>query len=427
MLTNLFIEKLKLPPRRREIPDGKAQGLYLVVQPSGAKSWALRYRFNGLPKKLTFGRYPAIDLATARRRAAEALGRAVAGEDPAAAKQAQRRAAKAEREAEGDLVERVVEQFVERHCKPNTRDWRFTEQMLGKEVVPRWRGKRLSQVSRAQVHDMLDEIVDRGAPIRANRVFAQLRKMCNWAVSRGIIERSPCGGLVAPSQETRRDRLLSDQEVRLAWRAFEEVGWPFGPIGKLLLLTGGRRDEVASMRWGELDLAAKTWTLPKERTKNKREHVVPLSEQALEVIKSLPRIEGGDGLVFTTTGQTPVSGFSRAKRAINGAILEQLRGGSGDDKHNGVVEAAAVPHWTLHDLRRTAATNLQKLGVRLEVTEAVLNHASGSRGGIVGVYQKYSWDAEKRAALDAWAKRLAVIVGGAEPASNVVELAGRAG
>ncbi len=427
MLTNLFIEKLKLPPRRREIPDGKAQGLYLVVQPSGAKSWALRYRFNGLPKKLTFGRYPAINLATARRRAAEALGRAVAGEDPAAAKQAQRRAAKAEREAEGDLVERVVEQFVERHCKPNTRDWRFTEQMLGKEVVPRWRGKRLSQVSRAQVHDMLDEIVDRGAPIRANRVFAQLRKMCNWAVSRGIIERSPCGGLVAPSQETRRDRLLSDQEVRLAWRAFEEVGWPFGPIGKLLLLTGGRRDEVASMRWGELDLAAKTWTLPKERTKNKREHVVPLSEQALEVIKSLPRIEGGDGLVFTTTGQTPVSGFSRAKRAINGAILEQLRGGSGDDKHNGVVEAAAVPHWTLHDLRRTAATNLQKLGVRLEVTEAVLNHASGSRGGIVGVYQKYSWDAEKRAALDAWAKRLAVIVGGAEPASNVVELAGRAG
>lgn len=427
MLTNLFIEKLKLPPRRREIPDGKAQGLYLVVQPSGAKSWALRYRFNGLPKKLTFGRYPAIDLATARRRAAEALGRAVAGEDPAAAKQAQRRAAKAEREAEGDLVERVVEQFVERHCKPNTRDWRFTEQMLGKEVVPRWRGKRLSQVSRAQVHDMLDEIVDRGAPIRANRVFAQLRKMCNWAVSRGIIERSPCGGLVAPSQETRRDRLLSDQEVRLAWRAFEEVGWPFGPIGKLLLLTGGRRDEVASMRWGELDLAAKTWTLPKERTKNKREHVVPLSEQALEVIELLPRIEGGDGLVFTTTGQTPVSGFSRAKRAIDGAILEQLRGGSGDDKHNGVVEAAAVPHWTLHDLRRTAATNLQKLGVRLEVTEAVLNHASGSRGGIVGVYQKYSWDAEKRAALDAWAKRLAVIVGGAEPASNVVELAGRAG
>ena len=111
---------------------------------------------------------------------------------------------------------------------------------------------RLSQVSRAQVHDMLDEIVDRGAPIRANRVFAQLRKMCNWAVSRGIIERSPCGGLVAPSQETRRDRLLSDQEVRLAWRAFEEVGLPFGPIGKLLLLTGGRRDEVASMRWGEL-------------------------------------------------------------------------------------------------------------------------------------------------------------------------------
>jgi hypothetical protein len=194
--------------------------------------------------------------------------------------------------------------------------------------------------------------VDRGAPIRANRVFAQFRKMCRWAVSRGIIERSPCEGMTAPSQETRRDRVLSDDEVGRAWRAFDKIGWPFGPIGKLLLLTGARRDEVASMCWGELDLARRTWTLPKERTKNKREHVVPLSVAALEVIESLPRIEGEARFVFTTTGRSAVSGFSRTKRSIDAAMRDPANGGP--------------VHWTIHDLRRTVATNLQRLGVRLE-------------------------------------------------------------
>jgi len=196
----------------------------------------------------------------------------------------------------------------------------------------------------------------------------------------------------------------------LVWRALEKVGWPFGPIGNLLLLTGARRDEVASMRWGELDLTSGTWRLPKERTKNKRPHEVPLSDAAIEVIESLPRIEGKDGLVSTTTGATAVSGFSRAKRAIDAAMLKTLPEG-----------VASPPHWTLHDLRRTVATNLQRLGVRLEVTEAVLNHTSGSRAGIVGVYQRHEYAAEKRAALDAWAKRIEAIVEGRD-AFNVVSL-----
>jgi integrase len=395
MLTDLFIKKLPSPPKRREIPDGKAQGLYLVVQPSGAKSWALRYRASGVARKLTLGPYPALNLSTARMRGQEALGKVAGGQDPAAAKQAARASA---REKAVDLVENVVERFIERHAKPNTRDWRESERMLVKEVAERWRGKRLSEISRAHVHQMLDEIINRGAPIRANRVFAQFRKMCHWAVSRGVIDRSPCDGMTAPSQETRRDRVLSDEEVRLAWEAFGNVGWPFGQIGKLLLLTGARRDEVAGMRWAELDLVARSWTLPKGRTKNKREHVVPLSEAAAEIIASLPKIEGKAGLVFTTTGESAVSGFSRAKRAID-------RG----------MASGTPPHWTLHDLRRTVATNLQKLGVRLEVTEAVLNHASGSRAGIVGVYQRHEFAEEKRAALDAWARRVEAILAGAVP------------
>ena len=265
MLTDLRIKNLPIPGKRREVPDGKVGGLYLIVQPSGVKSWALRYRVDGFPKKLTIGPYPALGIATARKRAQEALGDVASSKDPAALKQATRAAARAEREAELDRVERVVESFVEKHAKPKTKDWRETERMLANEIVGRWSGRRLSQISRAHVHEMLDEIVDSGRPIRANRVFAQFRKMCNWAISRGIIDRSPCTGLTAPSSETRRDRVLSDDEVKFAWQAFEAIGWPFGPIGKVLLLTGARRDEVASMRWAEVDLAAKAWTLPASR------------------------------------------------------------------------------------------------------------------------------------------------------------------
>lgn len=432
MLTDFGIKKLPLPAGRKEVPDGKVIGLYLVLQPSGAKSWAVRYRVAGQPKKLTIGPYPAIDLATARKRAQEAIGDVAGGKDPAAVKIAARAAAKAEREAETDKVERVAELFVDRYAKPKTRDWRETKRMLDNEIVSRWRGRRLSLITRAHVAEMLDEIVDRGAPIRANRVFAQFRKLCNWAIARGIIERTPCQGLSAPSPETKRDRVLSDDEVGLVWQASDASGWPFGPIVKLLLLTGARRDEVAGMRWGELDLDARTWTLPPTRTKNGRAHTVPLSDEAVAILRALPRMEkrmeDADGkislrrvdLVFSTTGTTTVSGFSRAKDRIDDAILELMQKSAeacGDDPS----QVTPPERWTLHDTRRTVATNLQKLGVRLEVTESVLNHVSGSRAGIVGVYQRHDYAAEKRSALDAWARRLEAIVTGAG-VSNVVEL-----
>jgi integrase len=417
VLTELGIKSLlaKLPAKREEVPDGKGRGLYLVIQPSGAVSWALRYRADGSSRKLTLGQYPALGLATARKRAAEALGQVAGGKDPARTKTAARAAAK----AETDKVERVVELFVERYAKPKTRDWRETERMLAKEVAGRWKGKRLSEITRAQVNAMLDEIVDRGTPIRANRVFAQFRKMCKWAIGRGIIERSPCEGVTAPSPENKRERVLGDVEVKLVWEAAGPLGWPFGPIVKLLLLTGARRDEVAGMRWSEINLGARTWTIPRARSKNDRAYEIPLSDTVMAVLESLPRIGDRVDFVFSTTGRTAVSGFSRMKANVDAAIAERLRE---EAKARGAVPEA-MPDWILHDLRRTVATNLQRLGVRLEVTEAVLNHVSGSRAGIVGVYQKHDYAAEKRAALMAWATRLAEIVSGEAQASNVVELA----
>lgn len=431
MLTDLQIEKLAKPAARREIPDGKIGGLYLVVQPSGAKSWALRYRAASVPKKFTIGPYPTIGLSAARKRAQKALAEVVDGVDPSAQKKAAREAQKAANST-ADRVDNVVDAYVKdylaKRAKPS---WaKEAERLLRVEVLPKFGMKRLGELTDDSIHKLLKDIAER-APITANRTFAVFRKLCHWAMSRDggkLIKTSPCDGVVAPTEERSRERVLTDDEISLAWNAFETIGWPFGPIAKLLLLTGARRDEVASMEWRELDLEAGIWRLPKERTKNKRAHEIPLPTAAVDIIKGLPHVEpkrGSEGrvrpaLVFSTTGSTAVSGFSRAKAAIDAAAVERLRGEAearGDDP-----EEIKAPDWVLHDLRRTVATNLQKLGVRLEVTEAVLNHVSGSRAGIVGIYQRHEWAVEKRAALDAWARRLEAIVSGGG-VSNVVELA----
>jgi integrase len=418
MLTDIAIKKLLADPPSKEktYRDGKVLGLFLKVRPSGAASWFLLPRIDGVQKKLTLGSYPVLGAMEARRKATEARGKVAAGQDPAGEKQAARRAAKAEREAEGDLIEKVVETFIERHAKAHTRDWRETKRLLEKNAVERWKGRRLSTITRAQAHDLYDAMADRGAAISANRLHTQLNVMSAWAVERGIIEKNPFEGIKAPTSEKgrQRDRVLTDDELRLVWSAAEAVAWPFGPAVKLLMLTGQRRDEVAQMEWREVDLARATWTLPALRSKNRREHTVPLSDEALTILKSLPRTADRDGYVFTTTnGRVPVSGFNRAKIQIDAAIAELRVAGPGSSDQE---------PWVFHDLRRTCATNLQRLGVRLEVTEAVLNHLSGSRAGVVGIYQRHDWATEKRQALDAWARRLEGIVSGAAT-SNVVELA----
>jgi integrase len=431
MLTDLQIDKLTTPPKRLEVPDGKIRGLYLVVQPSGARSWALRYRVAGAPKKFTIGPYPAIGLAAARKRAQKALADVVDGVDPSAQKKAAREAQKAANST-ADRVENVVDAYVKDYLVKNAKPlWaKEAERLLRVEVVPKFGKKRLGELSGDDIYKLLKEIAAR-APITANRTFAVFRKLCHWAMSRDggrLIRTSPCDGVEKPTPERTRDRVLDDAEVKLAWEAFESIGWPFGPIGKLLLLTGARRAEVASMEWRELDLDAGVWRLPKERTKNTRAHEIPLPAAAVDILKGLPRVEpkrGPDGkvrpaLVFSTTGATAVSGFSGAKEAIDTFIVGRLREQA--EVRGGDPDEVAAPDWVIHDLRRTVATNFQKLGVRLEVTEAVLNHVSGSRAGIVGVYQRHEWAAEKRQALDAWARHLEAIVGGTA-AFNIVELA----
>ena len=231
---------------------------------------------------------------------------------------------------------------------------------------------------------MLDSIE---APIEANRVYSIVRKFFTWAVENDLVVNSPVFGLRAPNPETSRDRTLTDGELKAVWRAADKIGYPFGTIVQLLILTGQRRSEVGGLQWPEIE--GDTWIIPRERTKNGRRHEVPLSKQAVAIINELPRI--GDSYAFTLNGEKPLNNWKKDKDRLDGL-------------------AAPPDDWTLHDLRRTAASGMAKLGVSLVVIEKVLNHVSGSLAGIVGVYQRHEYAEEKRTALQLWADHVQRLV-----------------
>jgi integrase len=247
--------------------------------------------------------------------------------------------------------------------------------------------------------------------------------MFNWLVERDVLAANPCAGLKAPTAETSRDRVLSDDEIKQVWKASEAIGWPFGPFVKLLLLLGQRREEVAAMRWSEVDIDKALWTIPASRAKNGVAHEVPLSAPAVAILKKLPKVKGEKGAVtyvLSTTGDTSISGYARAKDRVDEEILKAMRkaaaeAGKDPDKVEG------PDRWTLHDLRRTLASGMAKLGTNLPVIERILNHVSGSFGGIVGVYQRHSFSDEKRAALETWGRFVERLVSD-KPVQNVVPI-----
>ena len=368
-LTTKDVEAKRASTRRREIPDDYLRGLYLIVQPTGAKSWAVRYRLGGNSAKHTIGPYPAFGLKQARDAAAIVLRTVSEGRNP--------------KERRAGAVADAVEQFLERHGKHyRPKPLYEARRRLQLYVVDQWGARKLDSITRADVRAVLDRIE---APVAANRVHSIVRKFFNWAVENDLIANSPVAGIKPPNPETSRDRVLTDDELKAVWREAEKVGYPFGSILQLLILTGQRRGEVTGMMWSELDLDAGLWVLPRERVKNDRRHEVPLSRQAVAILRALPRI--GDkcsgsaySYVFTLNGTAPYNGFKAKDRFDVG-----------------------IAPWTVHDLRRTCASGMARLGTNLVVIEKVLNHVSGSLAGIVGVYQRHEFAAEKRAALQQWA------------------------
>lgn len=401
VLTARAVELAKPDPiKRREVPDAALPGLYLVVQPAGGKSWAVRYRAAGKPRKLTLGPYPRLGLADAREAARTALRAVAEGRDPAGEKQAARGEVAA---VQTMRFGAVVADYIERYAKPRNRSWRETENFLTRtrDATDKWQEKDVRAIGRKDVLDALDAVVARGASIHANRLFAALRRFFAWTLERGILEASPMAGLKPPSPEISRDRILTDAELVAVWKAASEVSYPFGPVVQLLILTGQRRSEILEAEWREFDLDGATWTIPRERAKNDRAHVVPLAPQAVEILRSIPRVGNRSRLLFTTTGETAFSGVSKATGRLQGLSAKHLPDG---------VEAEP---WRLHDLRRTFASGCARLGVAVHVVEKALNHVSGTHSGIVGVYQRHEYGDERRRAMELWAAHLDGLVGGA--------------
>jgi len=448
VLTIKFVEAAKPDPKGRiEIPDAALPGFYLVVQPSGAKSWAYRYRYGGKTKKLTVGSVLPkreagevegdlpfgipMTLAEARQAARRAMQLVAEGLDPSEQKRAAKEAvilpeeqARLDREDEErrrkNSVEFLASEFIERYAKPKNRSWKEVQRQFAVNINPKWGSRDITSISKRDVIELLDGIVDGGAPTMANRVLSTLKKFFGWLVERDVIASSPAVGIGKPAAENSRDRVLSDDEIRLLWKVTEGMGNPFGPFVRLLLLTGQRLNEVAAMRRDELSLDSKTpeWSMSKTRTKNGKAHVVALAPSVVKIIEGMPQF-GEKGYVFTTTGETPISGFSKAKSAIDAALIALAKKQAlenGDDP-----EKIAIAPWVFHDLRRTMASGMARLGITLPVIERCLNHVSGSFGGIVGVYQQHEYRNEMRAAFDAWANSVEDIVEGRD-SSNVIPM-----
>lgn len=376
------------PDKRLEVPDTAMTGLYLVVQTSGSKGWALRYRSpaTGKSVKLSLGKYPAMGLADARAAAREAILAIGRGVDPAAEK----REAKAKAEAGADTFGGLFEVWYQRHA--SQKRWRSEfKRMIEKDVLPFWADRRLEDIRKRDAVVLLERIVDRGAPVQANRVLTVMKSMLSWAQDRDLVESNPFDRIRKMGQETTRDRVLSDDELVRVWAAAVTMGWPFGDIIRLLILTGQRRDEVAGLRWAELDLPGRMWTLPGERAKNGAPHQVFLAAPSVEILQSAPRL---GAMTYSTTQQRPVSGWTRAR-----GQAERLSG---------------TTDWTFHDLRRTVATGMAKIGIAPHVTESVLNHKSGTIRGVAAVYNRHQYLQERERALTLWANYVITLAHGGD-------------
>jgi integrase len=391
-LTAATVERLK-PPAKGQIEhfDKGFPGLALRVSYGGGKSWVFFYRVAGKLRRMTLGTYPALSLAEAREAWRDARQEAQRGRDPAIAR-------KTERGSTGYAG--VAEEWWRRDQAEN-RTAAEVKRMLDRYVLPAWGGRSIEEIRRRDVLDVIDAIADRGAISMARRVQSRLNRLFVWCVGRGILTVNPMQGLPKPGSDTKRDRVLSDDELVAVWCGAETLGYPYGRAVQLLLLTGARREEIGQLRWSEVQ--GDTIHLEGARTKTGNPHLIPLSTPAMALLEHAPRVAGSD-YVFTVTGRKPIRGWSGAKIQLD--------------------ELASISAWRIHDLRRTVATGMQKLGVVLQVVEAALGHTAGSRGGIVGIYQRHDYANEKRAALEAWGAHVVDLVEDREP-GKVVPMRGK--
>ncbi|HEY1888252.1 MAG TPA: site-specific integrase [Roseiarcus sp.] len=379
----------------------------------GGKSYLAQYSYAGQKRRVPLGACSAITLAAARDAVKVILGDVAKGRDPAA----ERKEAKRKAKVEALTLDDLIGQWDKLHLA----DKRPNYAAAATSALRRAFAKHLSdpavKLGRDTVVRILDGLAQDDKAAMASATARYGSALFGWAARRGSLSANPFEH-VPTAPAVRRDRVLSDDEIRLVWAATEEPG-AFNAIVRALLLTGQRREEVSALTWAEIDEVISGWTLSGARTKNGKPHLVPLSEQMRALLRAQPRREGTD-LVFP--GEKGVfSGWSKSKARLDQDIAARLRKNA-EEQGLDPSEVRTLDGWTLHDLRRTVATGLQKLGVRLEVTEAILNHVAGSRAGIVGVYQRHDWADEKRAALTAWGAHVEAILEKRAAPDNVTQL-----
>jgi integrase len=348
----------------------------------------VRYRFAGAPRNFTLDGFPP--LAQARKAATAALADVTQGKDPAAVKQETRRT---DRVRVSDTVEHWASLFVERHAKKHTRPntWRQTVHVFDDYVLPAWRGRLTHDIKRKDVRALLEGIAE-DRPIMANRVHGVLSKFFKWVCARDDELTSPVVGVERPAPERVRERVLDDDEIARLWKVLDEIGGPTAAAVQVLLLTGQRRNEIALLKWSS-EVKGDTLTLPAERMKGKQGHTVPLSTQAAAIIATQHRI--GEQVFVHEAPH-----FDRLKREIDARM--------GD-----------VPKWVVHDLRRSVASGMARIGIAVPVIEKILAHRSGTFRGIVGTYQRHSFLPEMAAAMQRWGDHIERLVSGRKPAKVV--------
>lgn len=384
-LTAKILKQAKARAMQYEESD-RQDGLVLVVYPSGKKSWAVRYRSaEGKQRKEMLGPLDEMSLTDARTAAKELMVRIAKGDDPSA---------KAKDDASTMTVETAWERFmVDRHAQEKNRAADEVDRQFTAYVKPAIGHMLLSKVTGPQVRKIvLDRVAD-GSRIMANRVHATCAKFFKWATDRdrSLIETNPYAGYSKPAGETERDRVLSNVELAALWREAGKTAQPFGPLVRLLILTGQRRSEVTGVNGREIDTTRAEWIIPSERAKNGDRHTVYLSPPALSELAKVKRIAGKEKLIFTTNGTSAYAGHHKAKVRMDAQLQFN-------------------EPWRIHDIRRTVTTGMAALGISASVVEAILNHRTGSRAGVAGIYNRHDYADDMELALVAWGRFIVDVI-----------------
>lgn len=394
-LTTAVVARLKIAPgeRQQDIKDDGTQGLYLRLYASGKRAFIYRYKIAARVCLLTLGDAATLGLAEARRLAADHTAKRAQGQAPGAA--AQQAKAQARRMP---TVADFAAEYIERHAKPNKRTWAEDQRLLARDVLPHIGRLKLDAVHRRDIVALVDAVRDRGAQVLANRALAVVRRMFGFAVERSVIEQSPVTH-VRQTRETPRERVMTDAEIVALWQAAPGRMNP-GTLRalRLLLLTGARSGEVVGIARSEIDIAARRWLLPAERSKNRLAHVVPLTDPVIEIVSAALAESWSDRWLFPA---------ARGAGHMTGFGLQQA-----------MARLFGPQHPTVHDIRRTVGTRLSALGFNRLIIDKVLNHKDNTVGGI---YDRHSYDREKRQALEAWAREVDSLVTRQTP-DNVVRL-----